>query len=614
MATHVHQNLWSAASVQESAFDDVVQKLARKKRIDIGSVIASSDPQTAIDTQGFLDRLADCFARSKELKSDSDHVTATAMVVEHAKKKIKVYIAKNKAFRHAESMKKDHDFALIFFNWLNNVANGTNAESNPDLLTNPLFMKMVEFGTSRLSFYVTQINRAWLTKAKESFDAICTEFLGLDSSPQMPPGFLNALRRKKLAECSILAWKWRRHAYFRHVRKAVKLALLTTTDETRKKSLLQPTDGFMDLVDCLGKLPSAYHHFILYCQTTASGYTFEHSLLMLNDEDASKNILHCELQLLHRFSQPGSEICADYFGCSKRSCWLCWQVLSRFREFNTKGTHSQMYPGWRFPGDHDQFPSPRFVDALTFTDSQLQAAFKGINIMKNLELTAIRHISARLTGEWPGTTGLRRGSAFEWPLIRVDADLTQWQEKRQIRAMLLPSSSSVVQRCQYKAYKKISALDSFASDSIQTLPATQDLGQQDDDLHLAFQLPDWSQNQKLWNYISFPCVRGPYDDFSLLLWFNPGSEGPVNSFLASRYNQLVASKTPLRGNIIVTLAHFQLGRDQQSILIDSDGPSPEDLLKLEQRLRHMTLSELRRKAKPAYIEIGHGFSISPGSD
>lgn len=52
--------------------------------------------ETPEATRDFLDRFADCFARSK-LEDARDHVSATAMVRNEAEKIITIYIAKNQS-------------------------------------------------------------------------------------------------------------------------------------------------------------------------------------------------------------------------------------------------------------------------------------------------------------------------------------------------------------------------------------------------------------------------------------------------------------------------------------------------------------------------------------
>ena len=63
----------------------------------------------------------------------------------------------------------------------------------------------------------------------------------------------------------------------------------------------------------------------------------------------NKARVHCEMQLLIHFSQAGVEECLDYFGCSKKSCWMCWQMISQNYKYSMKNTHRKLFPRWAFP-------------------------------------------------------------------------------------------------------------------------------------------------------------------------------------------------------------------------------------------------------------------------
>ena len=60
-------------------------------------------------------------------------------------------------------------------------------------------------------------------------------------------------------------------------------------------------------------------------------------------------LFHCELQLLKYFIDHPAKGCQDYFGCSKRSCWLCWRILMYVGKFHTKDSHLKIYDSWAFP-------------------------------------------------------------------------------------------------------------------------------------------------------------------------------------------------------------------------------------------------------------------------
>ena len=59
--------------------------------------------------------------------------------------------------------------------------------------------------------------------------------------------------------------------------------------------------------------------------------------------------VHCEMQLLMHFLRQETKDVVDYFGCSKKSCWLCWQIMLQNAKFSIKDTHRKLYPLWAFP-------------------------------------------------------------------------------------------------------------------------------------------------------------------------------------------------------------------------------------------------------------------------
>lgn len=636
MTTQDVDTIWSLIQVPKRDFYQRAGALSGRRRVDYGIDLAQTNLKTTKDTQGFLDRLADCFARTK-LSSKARHVTATAMVVDHSQKIMKIYITKNKGLANADDQTQQEEldegaFAQHLCAWFSEVAN-TNAyasDSNP--LNSLAFDRLIAFDRSRLRDYHRNFRNAFARGALISFQATCRQLFGVDFAiPTEVHDLHNAFPSGLIVECCFLAWKCRHSESFTAIRRSVEAAPLVAS-ATGHGSLLKPTQEFVHMIDCLGRLPSAYHYFIHYCRGIASGYTFHPILLpscsressmdsistvsggmRMRHADSQSRFLHRELQLLHYFSCPGTERCEDYFGCSKRSCWLCWQVLSCFKDYNTKGTHQRIYERWAAPGEYDRPLSPRLVRALSFTNFRLRSVFQVNDLfLSDSQLTALRQTSARLTGEWPGTDGLRRQSAHEWSLAHVDVDSSKWQVIGQVRAMVFSSGSVEMQRRQFIVYSATSAATTAEADHVHHILKTPAL-QQNADLYLTFQLPDWSRNQQIWNYVAFPCMRDPYDGFALLLWFNSASNGVINSFVADQCSHVASDASLLKGDVVITLAIPQVDQGRTSMLIDSDGPADEDLSKLKQRLCHMSLDELRSKAVFAKIGEGHGVSFSPNN-
>jgi hypothetical protein len=61
--------------------------------------------------------------------------------------------------------------------------------------------------------------------------------------------------------------------------------------------------------------------------------------------------VHAEVQmLLHLCSISGWHASAyNYIGCSKRSCFMCWNLLRTHRGYSTRGCHGRLYSRWTVP-------------------------------------------------------------------------------------------------------------------------------------------------------------------------------------------------------------------------------------------------------------------------
>jgi hypothetical protein len=119
--------------------------------------------ETPEATQDFLDRLADCFARSK-LQDARDDVSATPMVRNEEQKKITLYIAKNQsekgcgplAYRDELSVAANENkvFADELVRCFNTLAKeGSTHTEHPDV-----FKTMYKFSQSRLEYYIGKIS------------------------------------------------------------------------------------------------------------------------------------------------------------------------------------------------------------------------------------------------------------------------------------------------------------------------------------------------------------------------------------------------------------------------------------------------------------------------
>lgn len=87
-------------------------------------------------------------------------------------------------------------------------------------------------------------------------------------------------------------------------------------------------------------------------------------------QDALANLrVHCETQILQTIQQDTEDLSDvfPYFGCSKRSCYLCTLVFEEYG-FTTRGTHGKIYERWMVLGESSTtdyaLPRPRLVSIM----------------------------------------------------------------------------------------------------------------------------------------------------------------------------------------------------------------------------------------------------------
>lgn len=383
--------------------------------------------QTDEGTKRFLDRVADCFARSKDV-DPSAHVTATAMSTTRdtqGNKVLTVYITKNHSEKQldtdpprdhgrGDSLNQNVVFAKALFDWFNSMnrsatlssASSSSSETSQDFRRSHLdgvWRTLCEFNRSRLVYYIERISgmslgllrtiladepkAAW--KCAETVIRACREY-GIPGR-YTDKGLLDA-DLARLEICARLAAECRSNILFSNLcRDAEGLVHSNGVNETTEKLV-----KFAKSINYLGRLGAACNTFYDYCTMAENHHaTFEYVLLPSPDEvewpaatykskiehwtgelgldddrterkpvratldqyvsgragQRGKARLHCEIQLLRYFSQPETPSCLDYIGCSKKSCWLCWQLMGHFGKFTTKESHYMLYPMWATPSD-----------------------------------------------------------------------------------------------------------------------------------------------------------------------------------------------------------------------------------------------------------------------
>jgi OTT_1508-like deaminase len=375
-------------------------------------------------TQQFLDRLAQVFAFEKVLdkkqvqilNSTADdsslsqgqpaaNVTATALAKRD--RHIDIFVAKNKGLDD-----RDKEFASSLFAWLNcphprNVANRTVDEPSPS----PTWDRILDFSKPRIRFYVACIlqkendwhkNKGKALKSIETKDLSMSEIFG---------------KIDKLIECCKL--------YERGVQPSNQLnAILNISSGIRSNKLFKLFSSHfantevqiqehlsklaMD-INFLGRLRAALETFTEYAEryheydfsfhpvdppafkaidlqtlrlnidSYPEAMPYKKRVLKLLERPGLDFTVHCEMQLLLYFDASSKyRVHLDYFGCSKRSCWMCQQMLESHGQYRTKGTHGQRVGLWAFDSMNR---SPKIVFALKslqdkLTDRMLEEALR----------------------------------------------------------------------------------------------------------------------------------------------------------------------------------------------------------------------------------------------
>jgi OTT_1508-like deaminase len=365
-------------------------------------------------TQQFLDRLAQVFAFEKVLdkkqvqilNSTADdsslsrgqpaaNVTATALAKRD--QHIDIFVAKNKGLDD-----RDKEFARSLFDWLNgphprNVANRTVDEPS----SSPTWDGILDFSKPRIRFYVAcilQKENDWRKNKEKALKSIETKDLSMSEIFG---------KIDKLIVCCKL--------YKRGVQPSNQLnAILNISSGIRSNKLFKlfPShfaNAEVQIQEHLGKLAmdnnflgrlraalktfkeyaERYHEYDfsfhpvdppafqaidlqtlrLNIDSYPEAMPHKKRVLKLLERPGLDFTVHCEMQLLLYFDASSKyKVHLDYFGCSKRSCWMCQQMLESHGQYRTKGTHGQRVGLWAFDSMN---PSPKIVFALKSLQDKL---------------------------------------------------------------------------------------------------------------------------------------------------------------------------------------------------------------------------------------------------
>ncbi|KAK7935164.1 hypothetical protein PG985_000659 [Apiospora marii] len=381
------------------------------------------------------------------------------MVLDEQQRKITIYVAKNVSGKDLDRspsspkeaplmVSEDEEFAQKLCNWFNKLS--CKDESVAEHHQGGMWDTMRRYNASRVGYYARKVSnwkeegaedvnrKIWPSVTPKTMAAINTtiEACMIFKQDHLPSG---QVLDEALDRCALTASECRSDPNFRQFSLNVDEIINNDTD--------QIDEAFKDFaravksIDYLGRLGETYDTFCAICQSSEQqGYTYDIVVLTSPTEESwdiapykkvieswagklsldeernnRKSIrhgldefiasrasrgtarVHCEIQLLHHFSQEGFPKPLDYIGCSKKSCWLCWQLLGHFGQFTTKDTHRMIYPMWAYPAD---FPPPqvRFATALaaTYRDmvTLIQDSVLGIKAFTsnwNISHTSRRH-------------------------------------------------------------------------------------------------------------------------------------------------------------------------------------------------------------------------------
>jgi len=458
-------SLWNLPGLDKETFYAAALYLhaaAKGQLRDPSEHVIRHETKTDENTRDFLDRLADCFARSKS-EDPSAHVTATAMVIERnlpENTRITVYITKNhseKGFSHGLPDKnlqlaenQNRVFADTLFAWFNSLADDKISEasdyhSSRSSCKNEILGTMYKFNQSRLEYYIKKIadmdqesmditlqdEEAWIV-ARGVIDE-CKAYQSLqDPGKDTADG-----RLSELAKCAHSAAACRSNDTFQNFNQNADGLFRDDSIDEAFKDLAR----LAKWVNYLGKFAGAYDTFYEFCtMEQRHGCSYQYVLLSspeeegwptnvytskveswtgylgLNDERKERKTVrtilgqfvakagsrgtarvHCEIQLLRYFTQPGAKPCLDYFGCSKKSCWLCWKLIRHYGNYTTKESHHMIYPMWAFPSDFSpsQLEMARALSA-TYNDMLCLIQDKILNGTDFSSRINITHTSPRL--------------------------------------------------------------------------------------------------------------------------------------------------------------------------------------------------------------------------
>ena len=593
-------------------------------------------PSSNLDnlSRDFLDRLADCFARSgSKLKDARDHVSATAMVKNKREKKITVYIAKNKSYEDnevndagtLETVRNENEtFAEKLVEWFTDIAQEkTHPAHNDDMDDmSEMFIAMSAFSRPRLDFYIDKVSRAdsfGLQRLVErKFDGNTDLMNGWGKAkvfiekcqPQSPRH--SAAHEQKHLSLAYLAGQTRKNKDFKSLANAVKIL------DPKRATEFEELSQLLKWINYLGRHYSAHDTFIDFCKAKEQhGFFFQYRLLPSQEQedewngteyigkihswtgdlgltetrnaqinkfapepgDKAKARVHCEMQLLMHFSGPDAEKCEDYFGCSKKSCWLCWQMILQNGKYTMKDSHRKLFPRWAFPFNF--YPSaPEIAEGLAAAYNSMcsQVQKKAIREGDLVPPNPFPHTSTRET-PWPlrlKAVQPSQGSEFSYSPITVPDRLG----KARVAALLLPSDVAEPRQVEVEVY--------IPNNDLLIEKFTFSVNFKNHPVVFAFQLitipekiTDSGFDNAVWHFDLMPAYQTK-KDFRYMIYYRSDMHklvpNPIISQIWKEACGLKYTNLPWRGDVFV-IKDYGEGRDMADYFVvkESEEFSTEDV-------------------------------------
>lgn len=385
--------------------DQVADCFARSKRIDPSAHVTATAMVKHRKESYYFEDWDSQESRSGTIRERFDQWEASRDTRPHT---LTVIIAKNHSEKgmRQDILPDDHDrnenennaFAKELFTWFTDISQGRHIDRASAM--DGIWGALCRFNQSRLEYYVLKMADMDATLVQTNMEqqtVIDDALVVMDSCRQFRDSRAMSSEDQardapaQLAACARLAAKCRSHGAYQGLYQNVDAVLNPEDIDINVRQLAK----FAKMVTYLGRFGAACDKFYEYCTSDEiRDCLFNYELLQSPEEEAwptatyKRKIeawtgplglddrregdrqpvravlddfarragsrgsarLHCEIQLLKYLTRPGRPRgSCDYIGCSKKSCWLCWQFMGHFGSFTTKDAHRMIYPMWSVP-------------------------------------------------------------------------------------------------------------------------------------------------------------------------------------------------------------------------------------------------------------------------